>query len=860
MTLKNYQQQALNSLEYFCIEYSKTGLIPQSFTKTREHFELPKIAYAEYSKLDVPSVCFRIPTGGGKTLLAAHSIPIVIKKLLNAQSSLIFWLAPSETIVNQTMKALKDPQHPFNKHLKELFKDRSLNVMSISEAHARPFDLTSDLPIIVATIQTFSAENEEARKFYQENGLYQEFMKDSEETPSLANAIRQTNPIIIMDEAHNAKTDLRVNKLIELDPSFMLELTATPQVEHNEAAGKYINNILYSVSASQLKAEDMIKLPIILETINKWQLAIKESLEKREELEILARNEEINSGQYIRPIILFKAESKRGSNPVTHEKVLEVLTNDYGIPRNEIAVHTGDHEDLKNVDLMDKDCKIKYVITVDKLKEGWDAPFAYILTAMGDMRSSGAVEQILGRVLRLPYAKRKHEEDLEKAYAFIASEETVEVIKNLRDSLVDNGFEKLESKIFISGSDNSNPEVDEYLENFFPQPKAKLESFDIPSVPEKLKEKVNWNDNKKEFSIIKPLSQNEQEELTKAVEKAPISEQDKESIKEIVKKASPSSLTNFTTPFTLPKLLVNSSKGLFEFDKTALLQGISWSDQEIAKYAKLSETEFSTTVKKDLTEIDISEKAKIQIRKLEDNKENLFSLNGDSLKLTDINITKLISDQINSAKLQTLKYEKLVRFILLVVRDLINSRGYSTIELKANLHLLTEAIYTKIKELQDQVIKQHYDSLFEDSSYFRADPNVVFTFDPNNYPAPAPMSEISQFDKHYYKLVDRMNGEEAKFAKFINDLSEVEFWVRNIDREPVHAFWLQTSTDRFYPDFIVKLKNGKILVIEYKGKHLDNDDTEEKETLGLAWASLSDNTEFAMVFKDDYEEKVKALL
>lgn len=859
MELKLYQEEALNSLEYFCEQYSKTGLIEQSFKATRALKELPLIPYAEYSNLNVPSVCFRIPTGGGKTLLAVHSIPIIINKLLNVESSLIFWLAPSDAIIEQTIKALKNPQHHFNQFLTQKFKGRDLNIMSISEAHTKAFDLSTELPIIVATIQTFSRESEENLKFYDQNGAYQSFLRDKKEIPSLANAIKYSNPIIIMDEAHNAKTDLRVNKLIELDPCFMLELTATPQLKHNEAAGEYASNILYSVSASQLKAEDMIKLPIILETINKWQLAIQESIKKRNELEDLAKLEYSQSGQYVRPVILFKAESKRGSNPITFEKILEVLLTDYGIPREEIAVHTGEYQDLKNVDLMDKNCKIKYVITVDKLKEGWDAPFAYILTAVGDMRSSTAVEQILGRILRLPYAKRKAQEDLEKAYAFIASEETVEVIKSLRDSLIDNGFEELEAQIHISASVNSNSLANEVLTGLFAESTRILETFDIEAIPEKFKESINYNKNTKEFSILKPIPQKQQEEFTNAIKQAVSSNEDMVILEEIVQERT-LTLSNYNKPFSIPKLLVNNAGGLFEFDKSILLQGITWSEQEIAKYAKLSETEFSITVKKDLTEIDISDKDKIQIRKLEDNKENLFSLNGDILKLNDKDITRLIFQQINTKELQTLNSTKLVTFIHLIVLDLLSTRKLTTIELKANLHLLTEAIFYKIKNIQNIVIKNHFNSLFKETNYFKVDHTKVFTFDPNNYPTPAPMQDIGQFKKHYYKLIDKMNGEETKFAEFIDSLTEVDFWVRNIERNPQHSFWLQTSTDKFYPDFIIQLKNGKVLVVEYKGEHLKNEDTIEKEHLGLAWANLTDKADFAMVFKSDFKDKINALL
>jgi len=64
----------------------------------------------------------------------------------------------------------------------------------------------------------------------------------------------------------------------------------------------------------------------------------------------------------------------------------------------------------------------------------------------------------------------------------------------------------------------------------------------------------------------------------------------------------------------------------------------------------------------------------------------------------------------------------------------------------------------------------------------------------------------------------------------------VQTWVRNLEREPKLSFWIQTSSDKFYPDFVVKLTNGKVLAIEYKGLNLaTTDDTTEKERLGKLW-------------------------
>ena len=859
MQLKNYQIQALEILKDFSKRVSSNIPISQAYKETKEFYEQPNPTYCEYPDIKAPIVCYRIPTGGGKTFLGVQSLPILTHNYLNQGTSLVFWLAPSTAIVNQTLKALKNPSHPYRKFLDQAFEEKTVNVMSIEEAFSKPFDLSTEFPIIVATVQVFSVEEEEGRKFYSENGAYQEFFDNSETTPSLANAIKACNPIVIMDEAHNAKTDLRVASLAKLNPSFVLELTATPRNEHNPAAGKYASNVIYSVSASQLKAEKMIKLPIKLETVDKWQITIKDALNKRAELEEICSLEELETGDYIRPIILFKAESKRGSNPVTFEKILKELQETYGIPREEIAIHTGDYRELDDIDLLSKQCRIRYVISVDALKEGWDAPFAYILASVGDINSSTAVEQLLGRILRLPYAKERHHKELEKAYAFVASQRTTEVIKSLKDSLVNNGFEELEADLHISYSSNSNPEVDMKLPGLFAEKETEIQEIDMEVIPDNVKEYVNYDHKRKKFSIIKPIPQKERQKVKEALSNAVKHEEDKAKIENLVEEIP--TMTKYSEGFSLPKLLIKQESSLLEFDKSIILEEITWTDTEILKHAKLTEEEFSVSFKREYAELDISENEKLQIRYLNEVKENLFSLAGESLKLNEVDLTRLILKHINHKDLPTIGSKQLQKFVYAVVRNLVQDRGMDIVELKTNLFQLVEAIFEKIKKTEKSLIVEKYNSLISDPSMFIVDPNKTFSFDPYNYPTNYIDPRSESFSKHYYKMVDKLNNEEYDFAKYIDGLEEVEFWVRNIDRNPEFSFWLQTATDKFYPDFIIKLKNGKILVIEYKGKQFeDSADTSEKEALGKLWASLSDQYEFALVYKDNYKREVQALL
>jgi len=121
-------------------------------------------------------------------------------------------------------------------------------------------------------------------------------------------------------------------------------------------------------------------------------------------------------------------------------------------------------------------------------------------------------------------------------------------------------------------------------------------------------------------------------------------------------------------------------------------------------------------------------------------------------------------------------------------------------------------------------------------------PGVCFSFNPRQYPHGPKFIRSYNLTKHYYPEIGELdNQEEFACAQYINDLNEVEFWVRNLPGRKEHSFWLQTSTDKFYPDFVCKLKDGRYLVVEYKGEGwMDNDDSREKEDLGTLWEKRSE--------------------
>lgn len=266
--------------------------------------------------------------------------------------------------------------------------------------------------------------------------------------------LRLHRPIVIVDEAHNARTPLSFKMLARFSPSLIVEFTATPEMRHRPSAGHHASNLLTHVSAHELKAEEMIKLPIRLETNPDWRETLAAAVGRQQALERLAMLEEQAGGEPIRPIVLLQAEANRaGQDSLTFEVLRQALIEDFRILEEQVRVATGNRRELEGLDLNARDCPVRYVITVQALKEGWDCPFAYVLCSVAPSRSERAVEQLLGRVLRMPYARRRQHGDLNQAYAYATSSEFAVVAQRLRDALVENGFERLEAQALVAAAE-----------------------------------------------------------------------------------------------------------------------------------------------------------------------------------------------------------------------------------------------------------------------------------------------------------------------------------------------------------------------------------------------------------------------
>ena len=343
--------------------------------------------------------------------------------------------------------ALKNRDHPYREALDRKFSNNII-VMDVKQALSiKKSDVEENLCIIVSTVSAFRIKDKEGRKVYGENGSLLEHFeelpddlvklleKDEDEQTkvSLMNVIRMSNPIIVADEGHHVKTALSVDMFKNMNPAFVLEYTATPLPE---------SNVLVNVTAAELKEENMIKMPVNLTNIAQWRQTIRDGVASRKELEKIAKKEK---GEYIRPIALIQAELEKVDPKRVHvQKIVEFLKEDLKIPDEEIAIRTGKQDDLTALgdEIFEKKCNIRYIITHSALKEGWDNAFAYVLITVANIGARVAVEQVIGRILRLPHAKEKKNIELNCSYVYTSSRNFNDAAKNLENGLLANGYTK----------------------------------------------------------------------------------------------------------------------------------------------------------------------------------------------------------------------------------------------------------------------------------------------------------------------------------------------------------------------------------------------------------------------------------
>ena len=442
MELKAYQKKVIADLNRYLQLLNETRDYAAAFRFFWQEKSAPSLGQYQDIMPGVPNLCFKVPTGGGKTFLACNAIRPIFDALPFTKTKAVVWLVPSDAILSQTVKALKDPSHDYRQKINADFGSR-VEVYTKQELlngqNFNPTAVTEQLSVMVLSYDSFRGRGKEGLKGYQENSNLEPFSKalgkpefpiEKADETALFQIINQLSPLVIVDESHHARSELSLEMLKNFNPCFVLDLTATPKKE---------SNIISYVDAVQLKKESMVKLPVIVYNRDNQGEVLTDAIDLRNRLEELAQSRPEQSEQYIRPIVLFQAQPRGKEESTTFEKLRDKLV-ETGIPAEQIAIRTADVNELKNRDLLSPDCPIRYIITVNALKKGWDCPFAYILASLANKTSQVDVEQILGRILWLPHTTQHSRPALNMSYVLTSSNDFDQTVKQIIKGLNSAGF------------------------------------------------------------------------------------------------------------------------------------------------------------------------------------------------------------------------------------------------------------------------------------------------------------------------------------------------------------------------------------------------------------------------------------
>lgn len=840
--LKKYQITTLAALRSYLENARVVGAKP-AFEGMDKAVRDPR----PYRPLDgleaAPYVCLRLPTGGGKTLLSAHTVKIATDAYLEREFPIVLWLVPTNTIRGQTLETLKKPSNPNYEALRAAFDGR-VRVFDIADfAQITPADLRTQACVIVGTMQTLRVTNTDGRKVYAHNENLEphfsavptnaegmERIDDGDNKGqikfSFRNLLALHRPLVIVDEAHNNTSALSYEVLQRVNAACVVEFTATPADD---------SNVLHNVSATELKAEDMIKLPIRLTEHKSWEDAVRDSILTRQRLHDVAAKD----ADYIRPIILFQAEEK--GREVTKEILLKHLQEQEGIPREKIAVVTGDQKELDGINLFAPDCPIDFVVTVEALKEGWDCSFAYVFCSVATVNSKKDVEQILGRVLRMPYAKKRKDGELNRAYAHVSRASWPNAVKQLHDRLVDMGFEDSEADAFIEkvpqlgltgGAGNTlfdqdaPPTVIELAED--------LSAFDL-SPEERAVVTIEKTEEGSRVTFTGDLAEATVTRLVAAV-KSP----DARASLEGEAKRHKAVWQNHVSPaqrgvsFVVPQLCFKFDGALELAEKDAFLDARGWSLLDYP--TEIPEADFRLTETGVQWEIDLNTAGKLIEKAV--GKAEQYDLDLVDTGWTDKQLCQWLE---RKTRQQDITQPVLLEFVRRALANLIEKRALPLTALVRWKYILAKVLAQKIGQCREHASTDRYqETLFGPQAAVETSFAFEFDFAPTGYASHWNyLGYPYQFQNHFYATVGELEnrGEEYECAKALDLNPKVKHWVRNLERR---GFWLPLAMQKFYPDFVAELKDGRTLVVEHKGKvYATNDDSKEKCNVGDLWENKS---------------------
>jgi len=917
MELKKYQKHVIADLTNYLSFLAETNSLAEAYA---QHWAAKSISVGmagmpAYQNIidQVPNVCYKVPTGGGKTLLACASLKPIFNTFSPAKPKVVVWLVPSDSILTQTLAALKDPAHPYRQRLNLEFGSR-VEVYSKEELLAgqnfSPAVVADQLSVMVLSYDSFRRKTKDGLRVYRENGALASFTMaygapehpiDDADESALFQIVNQLEPVVVVDESHHARTELSLDMLRNFNPSFVLDLTATPKKE---------SNIISYVDALALKSENMVKLPVVVYNRSSQSEVVANAIDVRNALERLAVEERSNGEEYIRPIVLFQAQPKIDEDAATFEKVREKLIQ-VGIPQEQIAIKTSEINELKNIDLLSEACPIRYIITVNALKEGWDCSFAYVLASLANKTSEVDVEQILGRILRQPHARKHSSKLLNTSFVLTSSNNFNNTVDNIVKGLHAAGFTRKDYRAATEsiqeeaadtpaydalpwsatdevsqGPTSSTPEADTAAQEESQDQSPNTSDEDVASQdddgvnfdPHEVSKNLGGTDGAHETgnastqtvdqgnestsgssrngSTVEDLldsAENQSDEYEKQAEEHDISDNGS---------TLPVSLADEVPIYRMNSAFMASAQALrlpqfYMTQPDSIFDDLD--DFESGTKALVRPEGLSTGFKLlgQETSIDLSYAAE-QMTRIDVSKDDRdipkqqgmtgavqqrYRQHWESLSSPErvSQCTQIVTDLLEK-KFNAVQSSHLKLYVKQVVENL-DSGQLATLE--SSPRMVAGKIESKIKQFLADYRATQFDHGLDVGS-ISAEPEYAL---PKEITLAHPFATVA---KSLYTAEEVVGNEERNLLNQIVGMNNLSWWHR-VPSRATWAFFINGAINH-YPDFMLATASGKIVLVEFKGEQLKNEDSRRKIKLGQLWATHSGpGFRYYMVFKDGVE-------
>jgi type III restriction enzyme len=811
-----------------------------------------------------PQVCAKVPTAGGKTLIGIYAL----REILDAQGKrrgeprLCIWLVPSLSIKDQVLNRFNSVGDGYWLALREALGGQ-VSVLSKEQLLSGGGQFNADVVrdevvIAVLTYDSLRAKNKDDRKLYQQNGSLASFGVDVAESDgdddidpeSLVAAVASLNPVIIVDESHNATSELSREMLATLKPSCVVELTATPR--------KGANIISY-VDAMALRDAHMVKLPVVVRNLPDQASVIAHAIDLRARLEAEAIAEQAEGGSYIRPIVLFQAEPKNKNDSLSFEKLRDELVKQHAINPDWVKIKTANVDELKGINLLANDCPVRFIITVNALKEGWDCPFAYVLATLADRSSAIDVEQILGRILRQPHIRPHGHAPLNMSYVLTASAVFSQALEKIVAGLNRAGFSRNDYRTpDLISTDNSkstndqltNTETNHDLFQLVTQPQTPAETDSTSSVSVVIStttDATTTTDASSVYSVDTTLrcgeiASTQLDQVAANLGGQYIAPEQREMMdnyslrNEFTHEISTLRMPQFYRRVDADSLFAETDGGTM-LDRDMLLERFQLVNCDINDFKpNLAAGDVAQIDLKSLSTEGMAdyEPTRVQLKAYEINKirEYLATQSPESKRLQ---LAGLISSWLG--KMPPLGEPDLRAYIDKLLGCMSPAELENILEQQ---HAFVEAVRKRVRLEMAHFRRKTF------AHWVRTD--EVFTNE--SYAFPNEMHPVELYPPSANTLYEReerarSTNLESRMADWLSASPNIRWWHRN---HQTRGFCLNGPINH-YPDFIVRTQQGTIVVIETKGEHLQNDDSDAKVELGKLWQECAGRDyRYIMVF------------